>query len=219
MMKKKGSIAWFFAIKKRWKGLLLSFFIPAFIALGVSLPLPKKYKSTVKVLVPEVASGGIFMQTPLGAVSSGGGLTPVSSQAVISILKSNYIADKITTRFEIQKLFNYKQRKKARKFFKEEMLNISTNEIEGLIKITVKSRYNELNPQIANYIVPLVDSANTIMKLSSEAKILKVVEWAEPATKKCYPKYSKNSLIGGILGTIIFLIFVYYKEELSLSDE
>jgi len=218
-MQKKGSIEWFFALKKRWKALLLSFFIPAFIALVISLLLPKKYKSTVKVLLPEVASGGILIQTPLGAVSSGGASTPISSQAVISIFKSNYIADKTLIKFGIQKLFLYKERKKARKFFKEEMLNISTNDMEGVIEITVKSRYNELNPEIANYIVSLVDSANSILKLTSEANILKVVEWAEPAIKKYSPKYSINTLLGGTLGVIIFLIFIYYKEEPSLSDE
>ncbi len=218
-MQKKGSIGWFFALKKRRISLLLSFFIPAFIALSISLLLPKKYKSTARVLLPEVASGGIFMQTPLGAISSGGGATQISSQAVIAILKSNYIADKTLVKFGIQKLYRYKERKKARKFFKEEMLNISTNDMEGIIEITIISPHNELNPQIANYIVTLVDSANSILKLTSEANILKVVEWAEPAIKKYSPKYSKNSLMGGILGILIFLIYLYYKEELSLTDE
>ena len=56
-------------------------------------------------------------------------------------------------------------------------------------------------------------------KTKEEALFKKVIQWAEPATKKFSPKYKRNTLIGGVLGVFLFLVYLYFKENLSLSDE
>ncbi|MCK4421216.1 hypothetical protein KAW48_05400 [candidate division WOR-3 bacterium] len=218
-MKKLASVKWVITLKNEWKGLLASFFIPALLSLLISLCLPKEYRSSAQILVPEVAAGGTFIQTALGAISSGGSSVPISTQAMTTILKSNLVIDRVIEKFNLTSKFKLKNSKAARDYFKERMYSVETLENEGIIKITVSSRFNDLNPEIANYVVPLIDTANLILKITHERNFIKVLQLAEPATKKFSPRYKLNTLIGGMLGVFLFLVYLYFKGNLSLSDE
>jgi len=218
-MKELASVKWVITIRREWKRLLASFFIPALLSLLISLCLPQKYRSSVKILVPEVAAGGTFIQTALGAVSTSGGSVPVSTQALITILKSNLVVDRVIEKFNLMNKFKLKNLQSARDYFKENIYSVESVESEGVIKISISSPYNDLNPQIANYVVSLIDTANSVLHLTHEKNFVKVIQWAEPATKKFSPKYKRNTLIGGVLGVFLFLVYLYFKENLSLSDE
>ena len=73
-------------IRNYKKGVLISIFIPAFIALIICLLLPKKYKATTIIIAPEAYSS-VGLSTPFGSIGGGGlseGMLP--SNIIISII-------------------------------------------------------------------------------------------------------------------------------------
>ncbi len=218
-MTNRGSIGWIIVLKRRWKLLLCSFLIPFLLTFLISLFVPKKYESTAKLLSPEMSSGGSVIQTPFGAIARGGSGMNISSQAIITILNSNFIVDKIVFKFNIKKLFGFENEILSRDYVKSNMVSIINDENNGLIKINVRSKYNNLNPKIANYYISLIDSANYYLKLTTNQEFIKVLDFAEPATIPYSPRKKLNALIGGILGIILCIIYIYLKDNLSFTDE
>jgi len=216
----KGSAEWLMVIRKRWKFLLISFFIPAIIAFVISLFLPKMYQSTAEILSPEIRNGSSIIQTPLGAITKGGNLGgTISSSMIITLLNSNYVIDRLNKKFDIMDKFNLKDKTSTREYLKDRILTIAYNEKRGVIQISVKSRYNNLNYKMANYCITLIDSANNYLKLTTQSDFIKVLNYAEPATIPCGPRKKLNALLGGFIGIIFALIYIYFKDNLTLSDE
>ncbi len=218
-MKYKGSAGWLIAIKKRWKVLLVSFLIPALLAYIISLFVPKKYESIAEVLSPEITSGGSIIQTPLGAISRGGAAMTVSSRTILTILNSNYVIDKINKKYHIESKFHLKDNATAREFIKEKLISVINDDNRGVIQIIVRSRYNDFNYKVANYCVTLIFDANDYLKLTTNKKFIRVLNYAEPATIPYFPRKKLNALAAGILGIMLYLLYVYFKDQLSLEDE
>jgi len=194
-------------LRKRKIFLMACFFIPAVIALIISFLIPKRYTSETTILAPEVAAGGGIIQTPFGGFSTSG------LQALIALLGSDKMLADVVEKFEIIKVLEFKNKREAMIYLSEEMTSIELFTNEGIIKIVVESLSPAMSKNIIEFYLENLEKLNTEFKLSTQSPIVKVISPAYLPEKKSFPKTKTNIAIAGLLGFIIGLLYIYFKEK------
>jgi uncharacterized protein involved in exopolysaccharide biosynthesis len=189
-------------------------FIPAIIALTISLLIPKKYTSETTFLAPEVAAGGGIIQTPFGGFSNSGlGQSTLTSQSVIALLKSDIMIKDFIEQFNIMKYYNFEKERDAIEFVKEKMTSIEFIADEGVIKLSVETYSPEVSKTMVEFYINNLKPLNEKLKLTTDSPIVKIISPPYTPEEKSFPKIKTNAAIAGLLGLICGLTFVYFKEK------
>lgn len=193
---------------------IVSFFGPAIVALIVSLFIPKSYTAHIRVLTPEVSSGGLLSAGPLAAIS---GLklrtSTVSYQSVIAILKSYRIVSDVVKKYNIKRLYRFKDNDQAADYVRKKMVSISLNEDEGVIEIDVISRFPKLSRDIAAFYIEDLEKINQEIHITSVKPLVRILDYPAIPKKKSSPKTKFNMAIAGLLGLFFGFVYVYIKEK------
>ncbi len=204
-------------VHKLWEKkffLFFCFFIPAIVALIVSLLIPKRYTSETTFLAPEVAAGGGIIQTPFGGLSSSGlGQSAITSQAVIALLKSDIMIKALIEQFNIMEYYGFEKERAAIEFVKEKMTHIVFLADEGIIKLTVETYSPENSKNILDFYINNLKKLNEKFKLTTESPILKIISPPYIPKEKSFPKTKINMAIAGLGGLICGFLFIYFKEK------
>jgi uncharacterized protein involved in exopolysaccharide biosynthesis len=189
-------------------------FIPAVIALIVSLLLPERYTSETTFLAPEVAAGGGIIQTPFGGFSSSGmSQGVITSQAVIALLKSDIMIKELIEHFNLMELYRFKEERTAIEFVKEEMTHIKFISDEGIITLSVESCSPEKSKAILEFYINNLKKLNKEFKLTTEIPIVKILNPPYIPHKDSFPNIKLNVIIAGFLGLMIGLLYTYLKSK------
>lgn len=204
-------------IRKLWKKKFFfqfCFFVPAIIALIVSLLIPKRYTSSATILAPEVAAGGGIIQTPFGGFSTSSlGQSAISSQAVIALLKSDKMLEDMVEHFNLLEKLGFKNKRAAMEFLSKEMSSIIFVSDEGIIEISVEAFSPEMSKSMVEFYLLNLETLNTTFELSTQNPVVKVISPPYLPGKKSFPKIKMNMGIAGFLGLAIGLLFIYFKER------
>lgn len=144
----------------RHKKLIISLpIIAACCGAAVSFALPNVYRSSAKLLPPQQAqSSASMLLSQLGGaagVMAGAAGLKNPSDLYIAMLKSRTVADKVITKFNLQKAYDVTSMEKARAVL-EENTAIAAGK-DGLINIDVEDEDKKLVPQLANaYVSELI---------------------------------------------------------------
>jgi len=202
---------------KLWsKKFFLTFctFIPAIIALIISLLIPKRYTAIATVLAPEVAVGGGVIQTPFGGFSTSGlGENTISSQALIALLKSDKMLEDVVDHFNLVKVLKLEEKREAIEFLRDEMSLIEFLANEGTINISVWSYSPEISKKIVEFYLANLEKLNRTFKLTTNSPIVKVLSPPYISEEKSFPNTKKNTAIAGLLGLACGLTYIYFKER------
>ncbi len=220
----------------RRKGLITGLFVLfVLVAMGVSLKLPKYYKSEAVLLASAPEAGGLgaaLSASPLvGAL--GGSLEGLSSPAdkVLVLLKSRTVAEMVIRRFDLLHVF-YEKKWDAQKGtwkegvkppFLEDAVRVLGKQVttfkkgrEGSITITVEWKDPKLAADIANYYIVALGE---FMKDKSVTTTVQTVDHAVPANRKSSPKIALNMAIAGILSFFIGAFLAFILESRSGRDK
>jgi len=204
-------------IRKLWKKkffLISCIFIPAIIAMVVSLLIPKRYSSSATILAPEVASGGGIIQTPFGGISSSGlGQSTISSQAVIALLKSDKMLGDAVDHFNLVEELRFEKKRLAMEFLRDEMSSIEFAADEGIIKISVWAFSPEKSKEMVEFYLANLENLNRTLEMTTQSPVVKVISSPFVPDKKSFPRIKLNMVISGFLGLIVGLLFIYFKEK------
>ena len=188
-------------IRKLWEKkffLLFCFFVPAIIALIVTLLIPKRYTSSATILAPEVAAGGGVIQTPFGGFSASNlGQNVISSQAVIALLKSDEMLEDMVAHFNLVEKLRFEKKRGAMKFVKEEMTSIEFFSNEGVINITVETNSPDMSKSMVEFYLSNLEKLNSAFELSSQNPVVKVISPPYLPEKKSLPKTKMNIGVAG----------------------
>ncbi|MEI7905252.1 MAG: Wzz/FepE/Etk N-terminal domain-containing protein [Candidatus Firestonebacteria bacterium] len=167
------------------------------LAVIYSLILPKIYTATAVVLPPEledISKGGSMMNrnmfSSLGDMF-GGGFN--YSNIVISMLKSNRMAEGIIEKFELQKIYKTASVSDAIKTLRGST-NISVTK-EKAIAISVDSKDPKLAAELANYYIANLDIMNAELGITSAKPVARVLDKATPPEQRSKPTRSKIVLV------------------------
>ncbi len=167
------------------------------LAVIYSLILPKIYTATAVVLPPEledISKGGSMMNrnmfSSLGDMF-GGGFN--YSNIVISMLKSNRMAEGIIEKFELQKIYKTASVSDAIKTLRGST-NISVTK-EKAIAISVDSKDPKLAAELANYYIANLDIMNADLGITSAKPVAMVLDKATPPEQRSKPSRSKIVLV------------------------
>jgi len=189
-------------------------FIPAIIALIVSLLIPERYTSETTFLAPEVAAGGGIIQTPFGGFSNSGmSQGAITSQAVIALLQSDIMLKELIEHFNLMKLYRFKEERSAIEFVKEEMTHIEFISDKGIIKILVESPSPEKSKAILEFYINNLKRLNEEFKLTTEIPILKIISPPYIPEEDSFPNTKLNVITAGFLGLMIGLLYTYLKSK------
>lgn len=204
-------------IRKLWGKkffLMYCVFIPAIIALVVSLLIPKRYSSSATVLSPEVASGGGIIQTPFGGFSSSGlGQSTISSQAVIALLKSDKMLEDMVDHFNLVEELRFKKKRSAMEFLRDEMSSVELVANEGIIKISVWAFSPKMSKKMVEFYLANLENLNRTLEMTTQSPVVKVISPPFVPEKKSFPRVKFNMVVSGFLGLIVGLLFIYFKEK------
>lgn len=205
-------------IRKLWEKkffLLFCFFVPAIIALIVTLLIPKRYTSSATILAPEVAAGGGVIQTPFGGFSASNlGQNVISSQAVIALLKSDEMLEDMVAHFNLVEKLRFEKKRGAMKFVKEEMTSIEFFSNEGVINITVETNSPDMSKSMVEFYLSNLEKLNSAFELSSQNPVVKVISPPYLPEKKSFPKTKMNIGVAGFLGLVLGLLYIYFREKI-----
>ena len=167
------------------------------IAVVYSLTLPKIYTATAVVLPPEledISKGGSMMNrnmfSSLGDMF-GGGFN--YSNIVISMLKSNRMAEDIIEKFELQRIYKKASLSDAIKILRGST-NISVTK-EKAISISVDSKDPKLAADLANYYIANLDIMNAELGITSAKPVARVLDKATPPEQRSKPSRSRIVLV------------------------
>jgi tyrosine-protein kinase Etk/Wzc len=187
--------------------------IPAIIALIISLLIPKRYTAIATVLAPEVAAGGGVIQTPFGGFSTSGGLTGISSQALIALLKSDRMLEDVVDNFNLIKVLRVEKKRDAIEFLRDKMSLIEFLADEGTINISVWSYSPDMSKEIVEFYLKNLEKLNQTLKLTANYPLVKIISPPFIPEEKSFPKTKINMAIAGLSGLIVGLLYLYFKEK------
>lgn len=205
--------------KEKKKGILISIFIPAFIALIICLFLPKKYKATAIIIAPEAYSG-TGLSTPFGNLGIGAGALSegmLPSNIIMSIINSETMAQDFIRKFNLIEV--YKTDKEKDPMFSaieilKTRLNVYLSEPEGLLFVSFISHDPILSAKGANFIIKHLDELNEKMRLSNKKPLVEVLDPAKPPVEDCFPKTMITMIVSSFFGLFLLLLFLWFKKEL-----
>lgn len=199
-------------IKHRIIKLILSFFIPVFIALIVCLLLPKRYKATAAILAPEAITGGLI-STPFGVIGQPSleeGQIP--SQAIISLIRSKNMRRDFIKEFDLINRYGFKNIDGALSLLKKRT-EVSFSEAEGLIYLSFESEDPEFSAHGVDFYIENLEKLNEKLKLTSKNPLVEVLDPPTPPLGKSFPRTKLSMLISGFFGLILYLLFLWIKKE------
>jgi len=201
-------------IRKRLFFLVSSFIIPAVVAMVISFLLPPAYTSSLTIFAPEVAAGGSISTGLLTAFTT---FRPkgaeISTQAVIGMLKSQRMIYRVIQNFDLIKLYKFRDIESAADYVRKKMISVEFNEGEGVITISVTTRWRTLSKDIAYFYVQNLNEINEELKLTSMKDIAKILDFPTIPLKKSKPKVKLNMAIAGLVGLFFGSVFIYVQEK------
>ena len=155
---------YFFLIFKARKFIIWNFIIVTVLAAGVSLILPKYYKSTTVILPPtetQKAFGfsDVLASMPITRLTLGAKGSP--TDVTLGILKCETMAIALIDRFNLNKVYKTKNRDQSRIILKR-LSKVSLTK-EGLIEVEVQDRDPLRSAAIANMHVTMLDSIKQVI--------------------------------------------------------
>ena len=176
---------YWWVIRKQRRMLIRLFCAAVFLAMVVSLLLPKVYESTASIL-PQIDSkeglGGLGSLLALsgsggaggaGALAQGLGITlpgmpATPTDVFVAMLKSRIMADAVIKQFDLMKLYNDKTMQDARKDLESDTtIKVSK---EKVIKVTVEAKNPQLASDIANFYVANLDRLNRTLNVTKSGQ-------------------------------------------------
>ncbi len=155
--------------------MIITFVLFAFVAsLVVSLLLPKTYKATARILPPQSGSGGLASliaqdEGLLGSMASSLAAGKTPAELYVGILKSRSVADQLSKRFGLKKLYRAKYREDVyRKLARFTEVRIDRK--SRIISISVEDRDPERAAAMANAYVEALDGINRRLNISEGQK-------------------------------------------------
>lgn len=173
--KKEAKFSDYLYILYKWrKFLIINMIIVIAIATIIAFLIPKQYKATATIMIPQSSnqgigglSGLIGGNSPIASIGAGLlGLSGTSEDILLGILNSRTSLTSAINKFNLMKYYELddKNMDKALKAFSDDV-SFDPNEY-GMIDISVVNKSPERSAKIANYFVEIVDSLN--IKLNIE---------------------------------------------------
>jgi tyrosine-protein kinase Etk/Wzc len=150
---------------KRKKTILVSTLAGGVLSIGICLALPNIYQATATLLPPQQAqSSAAAMLSQLGGLAgSAAGMAGIKNpnDLYIGMLKSRTIADRIVTRFNLEKVYGVESQEIARATLATNT-DINSGK-DGLIGIQVEDKDKKLAADLANaYTAELLDLTKVV---------------------------------------------------------
>ncbi|MFA3784105.1 GumC family protein [Melioribacteraceae bacterium 4301-Me] len=212
--KEKKSFADFLIILMKWRKIIfLNVFTITILATGISLIIDKWYTSTANIIPPK-SSGGLlgditsFSTTIKDLSKTLGRLGTVSEEAYnyLAILQSRTCFEKVIDKFNLRKVYKFKDSDPIEDIIKELGNNVEFNvEDEGNITIKVTDKNPKRAADMANYFVEVLNEISIELG-TYEAKnnrefiekrylqVLKDLKTAEDSLKDFSQEYSVYSI-------------------------
>ncbi|RKY34272.1 MAG: hypothetical protein DRP78_06780, partial [Candidatus Omnitrophota bacterium] len=83
---------------------------------------------------------------------------------------------------------------------------------ESIISVSMESKDKKLAAEIANFYLTNLDRMNAQLELTSAKPIVRILDIAKPAEKKCKPKIKLNILISGVIALLFSLILAFFRD-------
>ena len=214
----------------RRKYLLIALFIVfVTITMLVSFQLPKFYKSETLIITTGPESGGLGAAlSALPFAGALGGISGVQTPAdkIMVILKSRTIADTVIKKFDLMKIFYYKDWDSAKGAWKDpnkhplvedavkQLTDISkfNKSKEGAITVSVEWKDPIIAADIANY---YITALSEVLNEKAINVTIQVIDKAIPAERKSRPKIGLNMILAGVTSMFIGVFIAFLLEYLS----
>jgi len=199
-----------------WKWILIISAVgTGILSMVVSLILSDIYSAEVTILAPEAAVGGGLAGGLMAAAAQGFGRgQEISSQTILTLLKSGNQTEAVIKRFNIVETLGLKDKAEAYELL-EKITAFSFSELEGVIRVKVETHSPELSANMANFYVKNLNALNEKIEITSQRPLVKVIDWAGIPSSPSKPRVKWNTVIGGFLGFIISFLVLYIKDAVE----
>ncbi len=147
-----------------------------FLAVVLSLVLPKWYRTTAVILPPETSMDPLMSLGALQMTAATANLPwfATTSDVYGAILRSRYVSEKIIDEFDLKRLYKAKTMEKAiRKLEKHRWVRVVD---EGLISIAVEAKDPDRAADMANAFLEVLDEFNRTTRMTEGKKTRMFVE-------------------------------------------
>lgn len=175
MAKKNISFLDYLSVLVRWrKFIIVNFFVVCFIVAGISLVIPKWYKSSATILPPTRDSGfnfGALMNNlPIGALGMGFGAVSEEASMVIAIMNSRTVMESVVREFGLVERYKSENLEEAVRTLRGNVSIELTEENTIKLAATAKTPYfafrkeddrvRDLVRDMTEYIIHQIDNTN-----------------------------------------------------------
>jgi len=171
-------------IRKQRRMLIRLFCSAVFLAMVVSLLLPKVYESTASILPQIDSKEGMGLGSLLALSGSGGaggagalaqglgitlpGMPATPTDIFVAMLKSRIMADEVINQFDLMKSYKAQTMHDARKALESDTtIKVSK---EKVIKVTVEAKSPQLASDIANFYIANLDRLNRTLNVTKSGQ-------------------------------------------------
>ncbi len=161
---------------RRRRLIVVNVVVVVFLALAISLVLPKWYKTTAVILPPETSMDPLMTLGALQMTAATANLPWFATTADVygAILGSRYVSERIVREFDLQRLYRARTLDKAiRKLAKHRWIRVVD---EGLISVTVEARDPVRAADMANASLDILDEFNRTTRMTEGKKTRMFVE-------------------------------------------
>ena len=143
-----------------------------FLAIAVSLLLPKTYTATTRLLAPQkpqsAAAAVLAQLNPLAASLGSGARVQSPADLYAALLRSRFVADDLVQRFDLRKLYGTKTLVDAR----DKLADRSTFRVtrEGVIEVSVEDRDPKRAAEIANAYVEALQRLTQVLAVTEASQ-------------------------------------------------
>lgn len=196
--------------KRRWMIIILVF-VSTFFVGTLSLFKPKMYEAQATFFPMNVREyyspqpEALAMKRQLDI-----------EDLIISILESRKMADRIIEQLNLKELWKEKLMADARKALRS--ASKITLEINGIIKLSVKTKSPKLSAKIANAYVDNLDYFNRELDLGAQSKIVQVIDRATEPEKRMPRGTIKKTVVGGMVSFVFAVFLAFFLEFIQKSD-
>jgi capsular polysaccharide biosynthesis protein len=200
-------------VLKRWRLILLSMIVFALFAFIISGMLPAKYQSDISVIVVQKQSSEKI--DAFSATKSAEFLSNIFTRVIYT---TSFFNDVQNAPFEVRRDFprdSEEREKEWKKFITVKKINNT-----GIINISIFDESRKTAEETAKAVAYILTTDSEKYHGGGERVTVRLIDGPNTPLKPTVPKIVPNTIIGGIFGGMIAVVFIYFfPNKLCLSEK